>query len=129
MVSVGAPYHLITIASTSASKIRNNETLYCALEAAKAHGTRNVAGELVRDLPGSKTTLVHPGGMQNGFLAEHGKDVSNMMPTRAVAEIVWREALCQNGPYDEYTVRNDNGTPVLIPGVPSPEAPFPLPSR
>lgn len=61
-----SPYHLITIVSTSSWRIRENEALYCALKAAKAAFTRNFARELVRDLPGSKITLVNPGGIKNG---------------------------------------------------------------
>lgn len=120
----GAPYHLITIASTSSYRRRENEEVYCAVKAAKAAFTRQFSRSLARDLPGSKTLLVNPGGMDSGFLAPY-QDVSMMMKTPVVAKIVWDRALAQEAPYDEINIlRNDDGTPSLQPGIKTPESPF-----
>lgn len=120
------PYHLVTIASTSSWRIRENETLYCALKAAKAAFTRNFAKELVRDLPGSKVTLVNPGGMKNpNFWQESGQDTSNFMDPDMVAKIIWREIEEQQLPFSEIQIiRRSDGTPDLSYGPRKPELPF-----
>ena len=120
------PYHLITIASTSSWRVRDDESVYCALKAAKAAFTRNFTRELVRDLPGSKVTLINPGGMKTeNFWEESGQDISNFMEPDAVAKIIWEQVEWQNGPFKEIQImRNDDGTPNLWPGPQTPELPF-----
>ena len=124
MTVVAAPYHLVTIASTSSYRMRDGEDVYCAAKAGKAAITRQFSRALARDLPGSKTLLVNPGGMKSGLLAPYS-DVSKMMDTDAVAKIVWDRADAQTAPYDEINIlREDDGTPRVEPGTKTPQAPF-----
>ena len=119
------PYHLITIASTSSWKIRENETLYCALKAAKAAFTRNFARELVRDLPGSKITLVNPGGIKTGLFKGTDQDISNFMDPDLIARIIWNDVIGQTVPFQEVQImRNDDGSPIVSYGPRVPEMPF-----
>ena len=119
-------YHLITIASTSSWRTRENEAIYCALKAAKATFTRNFARELVRDLPGSKVTLVNPGGMKTpNFWKESGQDTSNFMNSDVVAKIIWDEVQNQQARFKELQImRDEDGSPNLSYGPRIPELPF-----
>src|SRR5687768_4056861 len=122
----GQPYHLVTIASTSSWRMRENETLYCALKAAKAHFTRNFSREMARDLPGSRATLVNPGGLKTpNFWGETGQDIGAFMEPAEVARIIWERAYAQSAPFDEYQIiRNADGTPRVEGGARMPESPF-----
>lgn len=125
-INRGNPYHLVTIASTSSWRIRENEALYCALKAAKAAFTRNFTRELIRDLPGSKVTLVNPGGMKTpNFWQESGQDISKFMDPDIVAKIIWDEVQNQEVPFKEVQImRNDNGSPNVSYGPRMSELPF-----
>mgnify|MGYP001611567019 CR=1 FL=1 len=120
------PYHLVTIASTSSWRMRDNETLYCALKAAKAAFTRNFARELARDFPGSKTTLVNPGGLKTpNFWDASGQDISAFMEPDKVAKIIWDEVAGQTTNYKELQIiRNNDGSPKIEYGPKIPELPF-----
>lgn len=119
------PYHLVTIASTSSWRIRENETLYCALKAAKAAFTRNFARELVRDLPGSKVTLVNPGGIKTGLFKDTDQDVSKFMDPNLIARAIWNDVVGQTVPFQEVQImRNDDGSPNVSYGPRVPEMPF-----
>lgn len=117
------PYHLITIASTSSWRLRENESLYCAVKAGKAAFTRNFGKELIRDLPGSKVTLVNPGGMATpNFWQGSGQDTSNFMDPKKVAEIIWEKVLRQKKNFAEFQIfRNEDGSPQLKYGPRKPE--------
>jgi len=119
------PYHLVVIASTSSWRLRENETIYCALKAAKAAFARNFAGELARDLPGSKVTLVNPGGLKTpNFWSESGQDISKFMEPETVAKIIWDEVRKQTEVFKEIQIiRNDDGSPRLEYGPKLPELP------
>lgn len=105
--------------------MRENETLYCALKAAKAAFTRNFARELVRDLPGSKVTLVNPGGIKTDFFEGTNTDTSNFMRPSVVAKIIWDEIGIQEGPFKEIQImRNDDGSPNVSYGSRASESPF-----
>lgn len=118
----GGPIHLVTVASTSSYRMRENETLYCALKAAKAHFTRNFAAELARDLPGSKTLLVNPGGMRTGFVK--GIDDSKWMDPAVVAKIIWDRVAAQTKSYEEINIlRQPDGSPQVVDGPQTPETP------
>ncbi|HSD12134.1 MAG TPA: SDR family oxidoreductase [Patescibacteria group bacterium] len=122
--SPGRPYHLVTVASTSSWRLREHETVYCALKAAKAHFTRNFARELAADLPGSKTALVNPGGMKTPNFWNLRQDTSGFMEPAAVAGIIWSRALAQAASYDEYSImREPDGAPRIEEGVRMPEIP------
>ncbi len=121
----GRPYHLVVVSSTSAWRVRDGESVYAALCAAKSHFVRQFARELVRELPGSKVTLVHPGGMNNPhFWAGTGRDTSTFMDSRKVASIILGRALKLPFTYDEYSImRSPHGEPEIKLGPQSPEAP------
>lgn len=122
----GHPYHLVTIASTSSWRMRENETLYCALKAAKAHLTRNFCREMARDLPGSKATLVNPGGLKTpNFWGTTGQSIDKFMEPAEVAAIIWERARAQAKTFDEYQIiRNDDGSPRVEEGARMPESPL-----
>lgn len=125
-IDLRQPYHLVTIASTSSWRMRENETLYCALKAAKAAFTRNFAQELVRDLPGSKVTLVNPGGIKTpNFWARSSQDISKFMEPDVVARVIWDQVQRQAKLFEEMQImRNDDGTPNVSFGPHLPELPF-----
>ncbi len=118
------PIHFVTIASTSAYRMRENETLYCTVKAAKAHFTRNFARELVRDLsPQCKTLLVNPGGMRTDFLKDVA-DVSTWMDPAVVAKIIWDRVAAQTRSFEEINIlRQDDGSPKVVDGPQAPETP------
>ena len=90
------PYHLVVIASTSAWKRRENETIYRTLKAAKVVFAASFAEELSRDLIGSKTTLVLPGGIKTpNFWKGNDKDISEFMDPDEVASFIWNEIRSQ----------------------------------
>lgn len=96
------PYHLITIGSTSTWKSRKNETLYSGLKSAQATITRNFTHELIKDLPGSKVTLVQPGGMRTpNFWRKFNFSIENFMSPDEVAKIIWAKVISQSNSFDE----------------------------
>jgi len=118
-------FHLITISSTSSWRIRDNQAVYCSLQAAKSAFTSNLSRELARDLPGSKTTLFHPGGMKTRLFKGTKTDTSNFMDTDEVAKIIWNEVENQRTPFHEVQImRNDDGSPNVSYGPRMPESPF-----
>lgn len=118
------PIRFVTIASTSSYRLRENETLYCTVQAAKAHFTRNFARELHRDLSKEcKTLLVNPGGMRTDFL-KGVADVSNWMDPAAVAKIIWDRLAAQTHFFEEINIlRQDDGSPKVVDGPQVPESP------
>jgi NAD(P)-dependent dehydrogenase (short-subunit alcohol dehydrogenase family) len=120
----GKAYQLIVISSVSSFKLREHEALYCALEAAKSCFARQYAGEIAADLPGSKITLINPGGMKTDLLKGYGFDLTKMMDPFHVAEIIWREALIQTTTFAEINIlRLPDGSPRLERGAKTPESP------
>ncbi len=124
----GQPWHLVTVGSTSSWKVRDNEAVYCALKAAKTHLTRNFARELVRDLPGSKATLVNPGGIRTeNFWGGSGQDISGFIEPAVLARLIWDETLAQTAPYAEFQVLRHPTAPggyFVERGPHAPEMPF-----
>jgi NAD(P)-dependent dehydrogenase (short-subunit alcohol dehydrogenase family) len=99
------PYHLITIASCSAWRLRSNEAIYCALKAAKAAFTRNFANDLLATRPGSRATLVNPGGLRTPHFWEgHGMDLGDFLDPVAVAGFIWSHARDQVRPFEEIQI-------------------------
>ncbi|MDP3985520.1 MAG: SDR family NAD(P)-dependent oxidoreductase [bacterium] len=122
----GGPVHLVVIASTSSWRLRTDETVYCALKAAKAAFARNFARELGGAYPGSKVTLINPGGIKTTFFdrLELARDTSGYMEPAAVAHIVWEEVMRQSGLYEEVQViRGEGGVPIVEYGPRLPEIP------
>lgn len=122
----GAPYHLVTIASTSSYRIREDEAVYCGLKAAKAHFTRNFAVELHRDLPGSKVTLVNPGGIATpDFWNGTGQELSRFMDPAVLGEVIWKYVDAQGTAYSELQIpRTKDGKPNPMFGIATPEQPL-----
>lgn len=118
------PFHLTVIASNSSWRLREDESVYCALKSAKATFTRQFAVELLRDRPGSKVTLVNPGGMTTPFWDKTGQDTSDYMSPQAVAVLVWNNIQSQIGDFRELQIlRCEDGTPRVEPGPRLPEIP------
>lgn len=118
------PYHLIVIASISSWRLRDNETLYCALKAAKASFARNFAKELLRERPGSRVTLVNPGGIKTPFWRGTSQDTSGFMEPSVVASLILKEIQNQQDSFKEIQIiRGEGGSPILEKGSRMPETP------
>lgn len=127
-ISLGRPYHLIVIASTSAWRIRDKESVYCGTKAFQVRFTANVAAELVADLPGVKVLVINPGGIKTELFRDTDQDATGFMEPSEVARLIWGFVNHQNEPYLEYQVmRGLAGRPVIIPGAAWPEQPFTRP--
>ena len=95
------------------------------MQAAESAFTMNFSRELARDLPGSKTILVHPGGMKTDLFKGTNTDTSNFMEPNVVAEIIWDEVESQRSPFKELQImRNDDGSPSVSYDPRIPELPF-----
>ncbi len=83
------PMRLIVVSSTSSWTVREDEAMYGALKAAVAQLARNLGRELPKQLPGSKVTLICPGGMATPFWT--GRDIGDakFMDPANVASLVW----------------------------------------
>ncbi|OON82752.1 hypothetical protein B1H18_01555 [Streptomyces tsukubensis] len=125
------PVHLVTIASSSSWKRRERETLYCALKAAQAAFTRNLVPELLAAHPSSRVTLVNPGGLAvPDFHTGLDIDYGHMMDPGEVADIIWRLARQQAGPFEEVQILRSaepgrEGVPEVSFGPRPPQSPQP----
>jgi NAD(P)-dependent dehydrogenase (short-subunit alcohol dehydrogenase family) len=122
----GKPYHLVIVTSTTSWKIRPDEAVYGMAKAAQAQFGRNFHQELVAKLPGSKTLIVHPGGMRTHFLDASGIDSSSFLNPAIVAEHIWEEIRAQEaGTYpalhELHLLRRADGDASLERGVKTPE--------
>jgi NAD(P)-dependent dehydrogenase (short-subunit alcohol dehydrogenase family) len=98
-------YHLVCIASCSSWRLREDESIYCALKAAQATFTRNFTPELVRDLPGSKVLLVNPGGLKTPhFWKDVPTELEGFMDPSRVAAIIWNTLSAQQGAFHEMQI-------------------------
>ena len=114
-----APKHLVAIASTSSWRLRKEETLYCALKAAKAHLVGNLAREIRDRFPGTRITLVNPGGMRTPeFWSGSKQDIGNFMDPSVVARLIWTDVVQQGGDFLEMNIerRGDTSEPVVTYG-------------
>ncbi|MEK7625385.1 MAG: SDR family oxidoreductase [Patescibacteria group bacterium] len=118
-----APYHLVVISSTSSYRIRENEEMYCALQAAKAHFTRNWAPQILKDLPGSRVTLVLPAGIKTELYQGTGQDTSDYMEPAVVAEVIWNFVLKQTEEFQELKIERNGSQPVISIGSTAPHNP------
>ncbi len=126
----GKPYHLVVIASTSAHRLRVDEAVYCGVKAFQHHYTKNLGVELLRDLPGSKVTLVCPGGMRTAFFADVHRDVSEFMDPASVARLIWQHVERSAPPLLELVIwRGTAGAPEPSVVDWTPEALALLPAR
>ena len=102
---INAPFHLVTIASCSSWRLREDETVYCALKSAQAAFTRNVAVELIRDYPGSQVTLINPGGLKTvNFWKDYTVDASGFLDPKKVAHIIWKIIRQQSEKFKEVQI-------------------------
>ena len=119
------PFHLTTIASTTASKVRSNETTYGAAKAGQAQLARNFHQELLRVLPGSKSTLVHPGGMRTPFWDNSGVDISAYLDPVTVADTIWRQVKNQTTDWLEFSIIRGSAPGVMEMIEATPSVQFP----
>lgn len=112
----GKPYHLVTIASTTAYKIREDETAYATAMAARAAFAKNFHRELTAQLPKSRSTLVIPGGMKTGFWDNLPQiDTSNFLDPSEVAREIWQataEQKSEERDWSEVTITRDGNVSV-----------------
>lgn len=121
------PYHMIVIASCSSWRLREQEAAYCGLSAAKATFARNVAGDLQRERPGSKVTLINPGGIRTPFYYESEEEGSGFIDQTWLADYIWSAALNQDTTFDELQILRQKPVvagkrPIVEPGQKLPEA-------
>jgi NAD(P)-dependent dehydrogenase (short-subunit alcohol dehydrogenase family) len=104
-----APYHLVIIASTSSRLLKENESLYCALNSAKQSFGRQFAKELAKDLPGSKVTVANLDAVR--FLKKKDPDAQYFMRPTDVAIEIWQQVLTQTKIFEEMQiVKNPDGS-------------------
>ncbi len=107
------PYRLVIVSSTAAFRMQYQASAHAASKGAISQFTRQFAGELTGDLPGSMTLLVHPGRMQSGTHPP-GTDLSKLMDPSAVASLIWK-AIDQQTPEEPYlelrVFREQDGVP------------------
>ncbi len=105
------PYHVLTIASTSATAIRQDETIYAMAQAARRAFALNFYAEHAKRL-GSKSLIVCPGGMKTGMWVGSAEDTSRFMDPDTVAKIIWQTTQAQRDGLVELTIRREkDGTP------------------
>jgi short-subunit dehydrogenase len=111
------PYHLVTVASTSAVRIRTDETTYATAQAARAVFAKNFHAELTKR-KGSQSSIFYPGGMKTALWKDSANTEGFMDPS-IVADIMWEHI---NRKDDEETLhevvidraKDGSGTPVVI---------------
>ncbi len=82
------PYCLITVASTSATVIRKDETIYATAQAARRSFALNFHAELSHRF-GCQNFVFCPGGMQTGLWTGSDTDTSQFMDPVNVATTIW----------------------------------------
>ncbi|MFA5935759.1 MAG: SDR family oxidoreductase [Patescibacteria group bacterium] len=118
------PCHLVVIGSSSAYKARADQSVYCALKAAKAQLARALGKELPgeKSIPGSKVLLAHPGGMNTPFWKGREDQAVGFMDPAAVAAIIWEYMKQQTEPFCEIHIdRQSDGSAKLDVGTRMPE--------
>lgn len=121
-----APYHFITIASCSSWRLREDEAIYCSLKSAKATFTRNFAVEMTRDLPGSKVTLINPGGLNTpNFWKETQQNTSGFLDPNKIAALIWDKIQMQSTDFLELQILRKK--PVVVGSEPIVESGAKLP--
>lgn len=124
------PFSLITIASCSSWRLRQNEALYTALKAAQATFSRNLAEELSETIPGSKSLLINPGGLNTpNFWKNEDIDTEGFLDPDVVAELIWDHILKQDSIFQEVQILRKKpieiGSPPIIEyGPKTPEIPL-----
>lgn len=108
-----SPFHLITISSRSSWKAWVDQAVYCGTKAFQAQFSRALALELERDLPGSKVSIVLPGGMKTGIFIGTSIDTSNFMDSGVVASMIWEEVLSQEKICDWFNIVSIDGAPAV----------------
>lgn len=122
-------FHLTVIASCSAWRRREQEGLYTAVKAAQAAFARNLTPELVADRPGSKVTLINPGGLRVPTFNRELMDGERFLDPARVAALIWDAMLGQTCAFLELQILRPsnagaNPTPVIVTGPVAPEMPL-----
>ena len=112
--SLNLPVHIVAVSSTSSWRARADEAVYCGTKAYQSQFMCSLGLELMRDLPGSKVTIVHPSGMKTNLFNGMKTDTSKFMDPAGVAKIIWSEVLKQDLAIDEFNVDCVNSEPVLV---------------
>ncbi|MEK7116055.1 MAG: SDR family NAD(P)-dependent oxidoreductase [Patescibacteria group bacterium] len=116
------PCHLVVVGSTSSYRTRDDEALYGALKAAKAHLARNLGRELPREIPGSKVLLANPGGMATPFWEGREEKAVGFMDPAVVARVLWAEVRRQESSFLEIQIlRQPDRSPKVEYGPRMPE--------
>lgn len=110
------PYHLIVIASCSSWRLREQEAVYCGLSAAKATFARNIASDLHKGRPGSKVTLINPGGVRTPFYYELEEQGEGFIDFNWLSKYIWEVALNQNTVFEELQILRKK--PVVVGSLP-----------
>lgn len=113
------PYHLLVVASCSSWRLREDEAVYCGLSAAKATFARNFAGDLIRERPGSKVTLINPGGIRTPFYDELDEEGEGFIDQAWFSDYLWSTVLRQTTPFEELQVLRQK--PVVVGALPTVE--------
>ena len=92
------------IASCSSWRLREQEAVYCGLSAAKATFARNMAADLARERPGSKVTLLNPGGIRTPFYYEQEEEGEGFIDQVWLAEYIWASVLNQRDTFSELQI-------------------------
>ncbi len=82
------PYQLVTVASTSAKKLRSDETIYASAQAARRAVALNFHDELMERAGATSNLIVCPGGMKTNLWAGTDMDTSSFMDPHEVAVII-----------------------------------------
>lgn len=122
---LGSPFKLVVVSSTSSWRLRDRETEYCMVQAAKATFARQIARELDQDLPGSSVLLVNPGGIRTEkFWSGQKTDISQFMDPAVVAKVIIDALAQQQNPFEEFQIiRGELGQPIVQRGAMPPEFP------
>lgn len=116
MIANEQPFHMVTVSSTSGHRFRAGEEVYCASKAYKNSLTVQLVGSLATNLPGSRVTLVMPGGMDTPFWDGEDADATNFMNPAEVARIVCDQV---NGDKEHAAYDNTGFASLLINRGPS----------
>lgn len=103
-------FHFVLVSSCSSWRLRTNESVYCALAAAKATFARNYANETKQ-----RVTLFNPGGMRVPSLHEIEagtiSDKEKMLDSNYLAKYIWEKILMQTSRFEEYQVLRNKVDP------------------
>ncbi len=126
--SMGRAIQLVVVSSTSAYRARDDEEVYCLVNAGKSAFARQVSRTLARDLPGSCVLLANVGGMNTPFWQGSATDASSFLDPSLIAELLWHRTLSLRDvhrPFEEVNILRSHTEPYDVVMDPqTPELPF-----